>query len=56
LDIGELRMAIFKFKQVVYDNYEIEAETQEEALEKLYSGNYDPVSSDYNEVVFSDEG
>jgi hypothetical protein len=48
-------MALFKLKQVVYHNYEIEAETQEEALEMLYSGEYDPVSADYNEIVFTNE-
>ena len=48
-------MPVFKMRQLVYENYEIEAKDEEEALEMLYSGDFDPANVEYKEVTFSSE-
>lgn len=45
-------MKLFVLKQEVYEYYHIEADNQDDALEILYSGDIDPVKSDYKDVHF----
>ena len=45
-------MAIYKLKQKVYEMYEIEADSADEALDILYSGDVDPRDYIYEEIIF----
>lgn len=47
-------MKTFFFYQKVTEYYSIQADTEEQALELLYSGDISPCETDYHDVVLDD--